>query len=99
MSERNVYTICVQFTTTGGVTVLIDPGTSKGDARSVRISVQDTGPGLSEKEVDTLFRPFARVSCWTYIDSPPLPCRMGASRDKTLAQRTSIVTMHALSHA
>ena len=48
----------VKFTDAGRVHVTVAPGSSDG---SLRVAVEDTGPGISEEGRRRLFRPFSQV--------------------------------------
>lgn len=59
----NLLTNAGKFTRQGTVRLhwsLMPPGTA--DANPLRIAVEDTGPGLSAKEIASLFRPFQRLA-------------------------------------
>jgi signal transduction histidine kinase len=52
---QNVFNNAVKFTREGGVTVRVQPSS---DARSVVFEVADTGTGIEENKIDTIFEPF-----------------------------------------
>ena len=54
----------IKFTTAGGITVRVEPGTASGDESSrcgIRFEVTDTGSGIAEDQVDRLFEKFSQT--------------------------------------
>jgi signal transduction histidine kinase len=52
---QNVFNNAVKFTSQGSVTVRVQPSS---DRRSVVFEVADTGTGIEENKIDTIFEPF-----------------------------------------
>ncbi len=52
----------VKFTKSGRVTLALEEVQNDGPRRRLRFEVSDTGPGLTEDQVDQLFKPFVQVS-------------------------------------
>ena len=52
---QNVFNNAVKFTSQGSVTVRVQPSS---DRRSVMLEVADTGTGIEENKIDTIFEPF-----------------------------------------
>ncbi|QTC90447.1 EAL domain-containing protein [Brevundimonas goettingensis] len=55
----NLVNNAIKFTDAGGVLIAIDRDPDGGD--HVRVSVQDTGPGIAEDKLPTLFEAFAQA--------------------------------------
>ncbi|MEY2881716.1 MAG: hypothetical protein RLZZ15_4096 [Verrucomicrobiota bacterium] len=53
----NLVANAVKFTTTGGVVFSVQ----RGEGDTIRFSVSDTGPGISEDDTKKLFEPFTQV--------------------------------------
>jgi signal transduction histidine kinase len=53
----NFVSNAIKFTTTGSVTIAVAPQ----DQHYLRFSVIDTGVGIAEKELDSLFTPFVQT--------------------------------------
>ena len=51
----------IKFTTTGGVTVKVDASKNTGEHIELSFEVIDTGIGMSESEVQSLFQPFQQA--------------------------------------
>lgn len=53
----------VKFTQVGGVSLRArgEPGPAGGDAVNVTFEIEDTGPGLNESELDSIFVPFVQA--------------------------------------
>lgn len=51
----------VKFTPKGDVLVLVELGEESGDQVVLRFTVKDTGIGMSQKEIEKLFRPFTQA--------------------------------------
>ena len=58
----NLIDNAIKFTDTGGVTVVVQRDASSTPSR-VKISVRDTGPGISAEGMGELFQPFSRLEC------------------------------------
>jgi two-component system, sensor histidine kinase len=52
---QNVFNNAVKFTSEGSVTVKVQPA---GDGKSVDFEVTDTGAGIEESKIDSIFEPF-----------------------------------------
>jgi len=52
---QNVFNNAVKFTSQGGITVKVRPS---ADRNSVEIEVTDTGTGIDENKIDSIFEPF-----------------------------------------
>ena len=52
---QNVFNNAVKFTSQGSVTVRVQPSS---DRRNVMLEVADTGTGIEENKIDTIFEPF-----------------------------------------
>ena len=59
---RNLVSNAVKFTETGGVEVVVDSdGDGPKDAMSLCIAVRDTGPGIPEEQIGSLFVEFRQL--------------------------------------
>ncbi|MDR0964812.1 MAG: response regulator [Clostridium sp.] len=58
----NLLSNAVKFTHKGGVITLSATGTTEDERLMCRIAVSDTGIGLSQEQIDKLFRPFSQAS-------------------------------------
>lgn len=57
----NLLANAIKYNTEGGSVVLTYEETAKNDAELLRISITDTGPGISEEKMHKLFSPFERL--------------------------------------
>lgn len=55
----NLVNNAIKFTDAGGVLIAIDR--DPGDARSIRVAIQDTGPGIPAETLPTLFEAFTQA--------------------------------------
>ena len=55
----------VKFTETGKITLALDGTAPAGDALILRFSVQDSGMGISAKDLEKLFKPFIQADITT----------------------------------
>ncbi|CAH0130566.1 hybrid sensor histidine kinase/response regulator [Stenotrophomonas lactitubi] len=55
---NNLLSNAVKFTASGRITLRAEDGGGTGEERQLRLQVVDSGIGLSEEQVTTLFRPF-----------------------------------------
>jgi len=60
----NFLSNALKFTQRGGITVTVDPGHDPGAGR-VRLSVHDSGPGITPEVSERLFKPFAQADSST----------------------------------
>jgi len=58
---ENLIDNAVKVTSAGQVALKVDFIDRRGSFDGIRFAVSDTGPGLSESEVESLFRPYSRV--------------------------------------
>jgi PAS domain S-box-containing protein len=61
----NLLSNAIKFTHVGSVTLSIALAERRGDRASIRFSVSDTGIGMSEEEIQKLFRPFVQADAST----------------------------------
>lgn len=61
----NLLSNAAKFTEQGEISVNVNLVTSSNGRNEIRVSVKDTGPGISEKDQEKLFQPFSQVD-----DSP-----------------------------
>ncbi len=64
----NLLSNATKFTTEGAITVELD----RFDAERLRMSVADTGPGMTDEAVERLFQPFARAHEVAQVDGTGL---------------------------
>jgi PAS domain S-box-containing protein len=57
----NLVTNALKFTQKGGVLIEIKPVSTKGDVMQILFSVQDTGIGISEEDLERIFRSFSQA--------------------------------------
>jgi PAS domain S-box-containing protein len=58
---RNLVSNAVKFTDEGSVTASMECVRQKDDCHTIRVSVTDTGPGIPEDKIDTLFQNFSQL--------------------------------------
>lgn len=86
---HNLLGNAVKYTTEGGITLQVGPGARPG---SVRMTVRDTGPGLSSAELAVVFQPFQQAGTTRMAD--------GVGLGLTIAREIAIamggdVTVHS----
>jgi PAS domain S-box-containing protein len=59
----NLMSNAIKFTSQGSVKLIV--GLSESKPQKLRVDVVDTGPGLSEQQLQTLFKPFAQADSST----------------------------------
>jgi two-component system sensor histidine kinase/response regulator len=57
----NLVSNAIKFTNHGEVVLLVEPGRKRGRKLKVKFTVQDTGIGMSEEQVELLFVPFTQA--------------------------------------
>ena len=57
----NLLSNAAKFTEEGAITVSVSPVRDEDGRRQIRVSVTDTGPGISEKDQEKLFQAFSQV--------------------------------------
>lgn len=57
----NLVNNAVKFTQAGGVKVSVSASESSGGGRDLRVSVEDTGPGIRDEDIPRLFKPFSQL--------------------------------------
>ncbi len=57
----NLLSNAAKFTEEGAITVSVAPIRAEDGRRQIRVSVTDTGPGISEKDQEKLFQAFSQV--------------------------------------
>ncbi|KAA0576086.1 response regulator [Azospirillum sp. B21] len=57
----NLVNNAVKFTQTGGVKVSVSAPENSGGGRDLRVSVEDTGPGIRDEDIPRLFQPFSQL--------------------------------------
>lgn len=81
----SLVTNAIQYTETGGITVHLGlVSNTKEDTCVIRISVQDTGKGMSEEELDNLFQEFEQLGFETNEDRPSEKGTPGAPSPSSL---------------
>ncbi|WP_172677100.1 PAS domain-containing hybrid sensor histidine kinase/response regulator [Salidesulfovibrio brasiliensis] len=58
---RNLVSNATKFTEQGHVEVLVENGSTRGEASSVRFKVSDSGIGIPEEQIETIFDSFTQV--------------------------------------
>ncbi|MBT5031840.1 MAG: PAS domain S-box protein [Proteobacteria bacterium] len=58
----NLITNAIRYTSTGGVTIKILDDNEHKPESGLTVVVSDTGPGISEQQIDQIFEPFQQIS-------------------------------------
>ena len=82
----NLLSNAAKFTDEGAITVNVIPFKMEGGKTQIRISVTDTGPGISEKDQEKLFQAFSQV------DASPTRKSGGTGLGLSICQQ--LINMH-----
>ncbi|HNC07350.1 MAG TPA: GAF domain-containing protein [Anaerolineales bacterium] len=82
----NLLSNAAKFTEEGEITVRVNTYKSKDKKNMVKVSVTDTGPGISEKDQEKLFQPFSQV------DASPTRKTGGTGLGLSICQQ--LINMH-----